>query len=182
MRKKDCISLFLFVVLAMVLSFTYVACGVTPSDGGSTSPKTYNFYTDNCSEMGGTKTSKGACLIPCKADRDCENIVGASTCGFLENNYWEIHYCMPDNCTRQAGWHSSAYGSTCLATCNGESDYSTCSIGTVCSRNDATKIYYCGGYISRPSSSASSGGSGGGVCSGCGGLFCAGRCVGCPGC
>ena len=142
------------------------------SSGSGSSAKTFDFWTDDCAAMGGQTLSSGACYIKCNSDDDCKNIRGASRCqGTLRPSY-----CIPESCNNKPGWH---YNISCKMTCSGKNDTTTCPPERHCAEADTKTFYFCG----YGSSSGSSGG-GSSYCAqlGCGGIFCSGKCIGCPGC
>ena len=155
---------------------------VSRDDSQSATTQSMDFYTTPCNEMGGSVNANGACIIPCETDNDCAEIKGASKC--TKGGTWRIAgYCEPETCD-QKGWHMGL--TVCYISCNETGDRTeNCLAGTECSVIP-NKEGFCSGNVSESSSSTvttspSNGGSGG-VCDGCGGLFCSGRCVGCPGC
>lgn len=152
----------------------------TPSDKPST--QALDFFTAPCAQMGGKLNANGACIIPCETDNDCAQIKGASKCS--KGSTWRIAgYCEPESCD-QEGWFMGT--SVCQLSCSVHGDRTeNCLAGTECSVIPGREGF-CSGNVSLSSSStvtsSPSTGGGSGVCSGCGGLFCSGRCVGCPGC
>ena len=146
------------------------------SSGSGSSDKTYNFWTDDCATMGGKMLSSGACYIPCSSDNDCKKYIGSSQC------FGGKYYCEPDSCNNKPGWydvHGGLFTPWCVISCSGPNDTTTCPPELpTCIKDDGTKDRYRCGIKS------SSSGGGGGYCKqlGCGGIFCSGKCIGCPGC
>lgn len=150
------------------------------------SVKKWSWTTNACDAFGGTITSTGGCYVPCSSNDDCpENSEcwGSAT--------WSIYYCKPSGytygstytCTTGYGDDASGYDESCNLSCSLSYGDAQCPSGFRCTETYGVERYglahdgFCTGY---QDNSGSGGGSG--VCSGCGGLFCSGRCVGCPGC
>ncbi|MBQ9818367.1 MAG: hypothetical protein IJM59_13020 [Proteobacteria bacterium] len=148
--------------------------GGSSSSGSGSSAKKYDFLTSDCAAMGGQKLPSGACYIKCSSADDCNEISGTS-CSVSHG--WAQNYCEPSKsiCSRATGFHGGS--GLCLLSCNGESDTTSCPSNYRCVYNYADHEYYC-------NMDTSSGGGGGGYCKehGCGGIFCSGKCIGCPGC
>ncbi len=154
------------------------------SDYGS-AVKKWSWTTNACTAFGGTITSTGGCYLPCSSNDDCpEN----SEC---KMGTWSVSYCTASGytygstytCTTGYGDDASGYDQMCNLSCDLSYGNTQCPSGFRCVETYGVETYglahdgFCTGY---QDNSGSSGGSG--VCSGCGGLFCSGRCVGCPGC
>ncbi len=157
------------------------------SSGSGSSGKTYNYWTDDCATMGGQTLPSGACYIKCNSDDDCKNIIGATRCRGSD----KIQNCLPDRTeTCPPGWVGG--GTTdCGMACNGENDTTSCSSDHYCEYvmtwdfqigGPGESRYEC--YPNDLRSDTGSGSGGGGYCAqlGCGGIFCSGKCIGCPGC
>ena len=149
------------------------------------SGKKWSWTTNACTSFGGTITSTGGCYVPCSSNDDCpEN----SEC---KMGTWSVSYCTASGytygstytCTTGYGDDASGYDQMCNLSCDLSYGNTQCPSGFRCVETYGVETYglahdgFCTGY---QDNSGSSGGSG--VCSGCGGLFCSGRCVGCPGC
>ncbi len=149
---------------------SYSGGGGSSSGSGSTA-KTYDLYNDDCASMGGMKLSSGACYIPCTTDNDCVKISSTFSC------HTGLKHCVSKtyDCDGKPGW-IYLQGTKCRFLCNGASDTLTCPSGYKCELSDkmfkdkaGNPRYVCGVKSS----------SGGGLCDGCGGIFCSGRCKYC---
>ncbi len=154
------------------------------SDYGN-SVKKWSWTTNACEAFGGSTTYTGGCYLPCSSDDDCPE---DSECW---SGVWSLKYCKKtgytygetSSCMTGYGDYASGYDQMCNLSCDLAYGDTQCPSGFRCTEATGVELYglahdgFCTG------ASASSGGGGGsGVCSGCGGLFCSGKCVGCPGC
>ena len=149
------------------------------------SVKKWNWKTNACESFGGTITSTGGCYLSCSSDDDCPE---GSEC---RTGTWSVSYCTASGysygstytCTTGYGDDASGYDQMCNLSCDLSYGNTQCPSGFRCAETYGVETYglahdgFCTGY---QDNSSSDGGSG--VCSGCGGLFCSGRCIGCPGC
>ncbi len=160
--------------------------GNSSSPGTETKTKKYNFWTDDCATMGGSVNALGACVIRCETDGKY-NVAKDNVCNDIEGvRCTTLGICLPQgNCLNKPGWHqhTDTYkdGTTkddCDLVCNDKNDKVSCPSGLVC--YEAGSIW--GTHCTIIDKGGSSGGSG--YCKelGCGGIFCSGKCVGCPGC
>lgn len=146
--------------------------------------KKWNWTRDDCESFGGVITSTGGCYLACSSDDDCPE---DSECW---GGTWSYHYCqskvstygVPSSCTTGYGDDSGGYDESCNLSCDMAYGDLQCPSNFRCAETYGVERYglahdgFCTGYVEN------SGGGGSGYCSGCGGIFCSGDCIGCPGC
>ena len=145
-------------------------------DDDSSSGGVKNFKDINCAEVGGTVMTYGACIF---TDEEACKRFGGTVYG---SESWTGHgavYCHPklekkDNmqCEDIPGWMNAgdSWSYACEVKCEADSD---------CPSGEGCKSTTTGKHCLKKSSSGSGDTD---PCSGCGGIFCSGKCSICPAC
>jgi len=145
---------------------------------GSGSPAGLDWDSSSCEQLGGATTPLGACLVTC----------GADTCPTSQTECTQAPgltlVCMVPSCTADTdcgpqGWYCrNGYCSLTCTTVSGGAQSSECPVGWECYAPDygADRRPYCAYGVSSGNNCGSCGTDNAGNC--CGGVFCAGACLG----
>lgn len=96
----------------------------------------------------------------------CRDAVGGESCDNVSCSDWN---------------QASNQGTICTKSCSEDADCAGISFAATNSEQVSSEEWFCSGDICNVLVTAPEG-MGGDLCTGCGGIFCAGRCIGCPQC